>query len=85
MPESRLDRIERLNEETARQTAENAKAIAQLTEQHKLLVADMATTNIELRASHLMVDQKFKEMAEAQTAMLKTLDRLAKLWERSPN
>ena len=85
MPESRLDRIERLNEETARQTAENAKAIAQLTEQHKLLVADMAATNIELRASHLMVDQKFKEMAEAQTSMLKTLDRLAKLWERSPN
>ena len=78
MPESRLDRIERLNEQTAQQTAENAKAIG-------LLIADIATTNVEMRAGSAVVNAAMKEMLEAQTAMLKTIDRLAKLWERSPN
>jgi hypothetical protein len=82
LPESRLDRIERLTEQ-------NTIAIGQLTAQmaanNAQVAADIAATNIELRASHLMVNEKFKEMAEAQTAMLRTLDRLAKLWERSPN
>ena len=76
--ESRLDRIERLNEQTAQQTAENAKAIG-------LLITDIATTNIEMRAGSAVVNAAMKEMLEAQTAMLKTIDRLAKLWERSPN
>jgi hypothetical protein len=73
--ESRLDRIERLTEQ-------NTIAIGQLTAQ---IATEIAATNIEMRAGFAVVNAAMKEMAEAQTAMLKTLDKLAQLWGRSPN
>lgn len=76
--QQRLDRIERLTEQ-------NANAISQLT-------VDIAATNIEMRAGFAVVAEALKDMAQAQKEMLesqnmllRTLDRLAQLWGRSPN
>jgi NifB/MoaA-like Fe-S oxidoreductase len=74
MDESRLDRIERILTETATITRETAA----LSREN---AAQIAVVNKAQDACFVAL----KNLIESQELLMKTLDRLAQLWGRSPN